>query len=250
MSDSRLATTVVGQIHNGFLARMATFSPAAIVVWLVLAARADEESVAWPSVDSIQSNTGMSRGAVCRALAELRTKGEIFVECGGGRYGPKKYRIRTSSDSELVPNLTPTSPNLGLAGNIPNQKQRTRNKKGASTTARRFNRPIAPSDHATAEWMVGLIRAVAPKFREPNLDRWANDIRLMRESDSLSDEEIRAVFRWANGDHFWQSNILSPQKLRDKFTTLLIQMKSGGVKRQRSMPCGTGQVHPDDVERL
>lgn len=66
-----------------------------------------------------------------------------------------------------------------------------------------------------------------PKAKAPNLDKWANEIRLMREQDGRTDAEIRAVFTWANQDGFWRSNILSPGKLREKFTTLDLKRKQG-----------------------
>jgi hypothetical protein len=76
--------------------------------------------------------------------------------------------------------------------------------------------------------MLSLIRALDPKCKQPNLDKWANEIRLMRERDKRTDREIRATFTWANRDSFWQSNILSPSKLRDKFSTLSLKAASNG----------------------
>jgi hypothetical protein len=51
------------------------------------------------------------------------------------------------------------------------------------------------------------------------------------------------VFGWANQDGFWKSNILSPAKLREKFSQLKIQMegKKDGNKRRDGFRCGEGQ---------
>jgi hypothetical protein len=76
--------------------------------------------------------------------------------------------------------------------------------------------------------MFAMVQKIDSKVREPSLDRWANDIRLMREADKRTDEEIRATFAWANDDDFWKANILSPGKLREKFTTLLGQQNRNG----------------------
>jgi hypothetical protein len=83
------------------------------------------------------------------------------------------------------------------------------------------------ADRETASWMFGLIKALDGNHKQPNLDQWANDIRLTREQDHRTDAEIRATFQWANQDGFWKSNILSPTTLRKKFTTLILKMKSG-----------------------
>ncbi len=135
MAD-RPENTIVGHIKNGFLSRMMNHSPPTVTVWLALANRADKSGHSWPSVDSLQEDTGLSRCTVCKALQELRDSGEIFVVHGGGRYGSKKYRFRTSSDSKLVQSArltssfcAPTSSDSELADNIPNQtrtKQRTK----------------------------------------------------------------------------------------------------------------------------
>lgn len=78
-------------------------------------------------------------------------------------------------------------------------------------------------DLATAKWMLKLLQDLNPNHKSPNFNEWANTIRLMRERDNRSDEEIRRVFQFANNDDFWKSNILSPAKLREKFDTLSIR---------------------------
>lgn len=76
------------------------------------------------------------------------------------------------------------------------------------------------------------ILKLQPKRKTPNLDAWANDIRLMRERDGRTDDEIRELFTWANQDSFWQTNILCPQKLREKWDDLdLKRSKSRGIQR-------------------
>lgn len=89
-----------------------------------------------------------------------------------------------------------------------------------------------PEDRDTAEWMWQTILAFDPDHTPaPNLSAWANTIRLMRERDGRSDEQIRAVFTFASRDPFWQSNILSPLKLRKAFNTLRLQMQNNGRTR-------------------
>ena len=66
-----------------------------------------------------------------------------------------------------------------------------------------------------------------------------------RRQDERTDADIRAVFGWANVDSFWQSNILSPAKLRKQFDQLNLK-RNGKPKDGRKMPTGLGQRHPDD----
>ena len=77
-----------------------------------------------------------------------------------------------------------------------------------------------------AKYLFEKIKGNNPKQKEPNFDTWSNDFRLMREKDNRELQEIKDVIDWCQADPFWQGNILSPKKLREKFDQLTIQMKS------------------------
>ena len=77
-------------------------------------------------------------------------------------------------------------------------------------------------DLTAAEWMFDMVKTIAPSARKPNFAGWANDIRLMRERDGRNHRDMCVLFRWACQDNFWSGNVLSPAKLRDKWTQLEI----------------------------
>lgn len=97
----------------------------------------------------------------------------------------------------------------------PNHKPLTTNQE-PSTSKNKFSE----GDFALAERISEKVLDVVPRSKPPNLESWANDIRLMREQDSLSFNEIWSVFLFANSDGFWRTNILSTKKLREKFPML------------------------------
>jgi phage replication O-like protein O len=86
-------------------------------------------------------------------------------------------------------------------------------------------------DLKAAEWIFGKVQGIAPTAQQPNWPAWANDIRLMRGSLEVTHQDICETFRWANADHFWQTNILSPAKLRARWQTLKAQMSQPGRNR-------------------
>lgn len=88
-------------------------------------------------------------------------------------------------------------------------------------------------DHKAARFIFGKVRLVDQTAKEPNWPAWANEIRLMREQDNRTHREICELFEWANQDQFWRANVLSPGKLRDKWTQL--QAKRGS-KAQPGKP--------------
>ena len=55
------------------------------------------------------------------------------------------------------------------------------------------------------------------------MQTWAKHVDYMIRLDNRTKKEIKVVIDYATTDHFWQSNILSTSKLRDKFDTLYLQ---------------------------
>ena len=83
-------------------------------------------------------------------------------------------------------------------------------------------------DLELAKWMFGLIRQLQPNRKAPNFDNWANSIRLMREQDKRTPEDIRDLFGRVNQDAFWRINVLSPEKLRTKWDDLDLKLRING----------------------
>ena len=89
-------------------------------------------------------------------------------------------------------------------------------------------------DLQCAEWIYSLVFKVAPASKKPNFESWANTIRLMRESDGLTHQDISDVFTWANNDPFWSVNILSVAKLRTQFAQLQAKMNGDNNGHQNT----------------
>ena len=62
------------------------------------------------------------------------------------------------------------------------------------------------------------------KDKEKTVLKWADEIRKLETLDGRTIAEIKAVIEWFRQDSFWYKNIRSGGKLREKFSTLLIQM--------------------------
>lgn len=80
-------------------------------------------------------------------------------------------------------------------------------------------------DHLNfADAMLKKIKLVAPAVKSANLESWANDIRLLCDNDGIDIREAWSVFKWANSDSFWQTNILSASKFRKQYAQLSAKM--------------------------
>ena len=77
-------------------------------------------------------------------------------------------------------------------------------------------------------------RVVANGSKRPTISkRWRDAARLMIDADGRTPEQIAAVIDWSQSDSFWQGNILSMPKVREKFDTLRMQSQRATPGQQK-----------------
>ena len=103
----------------------------------------------------------------------------------------------------------------------------------ATSPAKKFS--FTEMDLAMAKEMFARIQKLNPNHKQPNFEAWANDIRLLGARDGKSHSEIIELFEWANQDRFWQANILSPRKLREKWDVLVLQRNRQAKPRRDNL---------------
>lgn len=149
--------------------------------------------------------------------------GKTFPKTVATQYKNKNSNKKTTSENS---NESPDSPPKQLPAIRPD----------AAIQSPKGDKWGTSDDLKAAEWLFSKVRVVAPTAQEPNWPAWSNDIRLMRNALNCSHHDICEVFKWANADHFWQTNVLSPAKLREKWETLKAQMNQAKRNRQASEP--------------
>ncbi len=60
--------------------------------------------------------------------------------------------------------------------------------------------------------------------KPPNFEEWANSVRMTREIDKRSEDDLHFALRWAFENDFWKANIRSPMALRKHFETMSAQI--------------------------
>ena len=137
----------------------------------------------------------------------------------------------------------------------PNQEPRTINQEPLTIIKTKVSAEPKPSkykfediDLDFSKQMYQRILELNATYKEPNYEAWANAIRLARDQDKRSIDDLWDVFDWANKDSFWQANILSPKKLRDKFDDLVIKMNS--AKNSPPPIQSAGQGNTDWAENI
>ncbi len=85
-------------------------------------------------------------------------------------------------------------------------------------------------DVRVAEWIFSRARMINPTCKAPDMTAWSNTVRLMRQIDNRSHQDICAMYDWASKDSFWHRNILSPEALRKQWDKLTMQRSAPGVQ--------------------
>jgi uncharacterized protein YdaU (DUF1376 family) len=151
------------------------------------------------------------------------------------RWKKDKQKQKVKASCERIANAEETQ----CEGNA-NQEPLTINQEPLTITKKTLVKPAAkPSKYKFtqyqmdfAKWMHSLILKVNPTFADPNLDDWANTLRLMMAVNNRDGDHMVKVFAWANGDSFWSSNIQSPTKFRKQFDALTAKMNGSANKTQ------------------
>ena len=78
-----------------------------------------------------------------------------------------------------------------------------------------------------ASLLLSEIKKRKNDFRQPNLQNWGKQVDLMIRLDHRKPDRIEKVIKWIQKDSFWDSNILSTKKLREKFDQLEMVMGKG-----------------------
>ncbi len=124
----------------------------------------------------------------------------------------------------------------------------TENTTETTTKKKTSCQKFATSDLENAKLLFELMLLNNPSAKEPNLEKWANDFRLMREKDNRTDEQIKYLINWTQKDDFWSTNILSPAKLRKQFDALVVKIKKEKAKNQPKVIKGKKELREEDFD--
>lgn len=109
-------------------------------------------------------------------------------------------------------------------------RQKTRTIPGAAVQTPNGKAWGTDEDLKTAQWMFKRVLKLNPTAQEPNWPQWANVVRLMRELDKRTHREFCELYDWVSRDPFWCANVLSPQKLREKWDQLVTKRSVPAAK--------------------
>lgn len=216
-------------------------NPTRKLVLLKLADNANDKGECFPSYQHIADHCEVSRRSVISHIDALIKMGLVekksrknqdgsssnlyilHLEKGSENISPPSERISPPSENGSLPpseNISPIT-NHSINQSINHIDLSLQTKTSATSPTKKFS--FTEMDLAMAKEMFARIQKLNLNHKQPNFEAWANDIRLLGERDGKSYPEIIDLFEWANQDRFWQANILSPRKLREKWDVLVLQ---------------------------
>ena len=108
--------------------------------------------------------------------------------------------------------------------NDKNEKKQSPDAKSAGKREVKFS----DIDMKGAKFLLTRIQEHSPHISDKHIDQWANTIRLIRERDNKTNQQITDAIYFAVEDNFWHGVILSANALRrnmDKLLTKASQLK-------------------------
>ncbi|CAM3878252.1 replication protein [Cohnella lubricantis] len=172
---------------------------------------------------------GAARSQVDREVTALIERNVLEVLSGGsGR--PRVLRFNKDFDAWLErPPKAPAKKRKPPPS--PSPPRRGRGKKPEQYSADNTYYRMASYFHKKIVAMAANIDFNHSSIAKADLQKWAEDFRKLVEIDKVTDKQlIRDVIDWVTADSFWQTNVLSAKKLREKFGELALKMKAAGVR--------------------
>jgi phage replication O-like protein O len=183
------------------------------------------------SLSFLAEAIGAARSQVDRELSALIGRNVLEVVAGGNG---KPRLLRFNKDSGTWINGPPKVPEKPSAQPPKPPQAKKREKKARKYSPDSTYYRMAAYFHQKIVDMAEKIGFNHASIAKADLQKWADDFRLLVERDGVRDKRlIRDVIDWVTADPFWQVNILSAKKLREKFPELALKMKG---RKSRSAP--------------
>ena len=99
-----------------------------------------------------------------------------------------------------------------------------------------------------AVYLFEKIKERLPNKKEPDFQKWADEVRKTVELDGIPIERYKEVLDWSQNDDFWQANILSTNKLRKQFDTIYLQMQRDKKQKPQKVTFQNTRNSQEDTE--
>ena len=191
------------------------------------------------SISKLSEETGLTERKVRTALEHLKTTGEVTSKSSSKFtvFTIKNYCCYQSTDTQNDKQATgdrqasdrrPTTIEEG-------KKEKRKEIKDIVDTPRRKTAGIAtefPPESFEMQCVNALVQSCLRQFPGAKVpataaekSEWCVHVERMKRLDGRSEADIQEALQFVIQDPFWQTNVRSTKKLREKFETLLLQAR-------------------------
>jgi hypothetical protein len=105
----------------------------------------------------------------------------------------------------------------------------------SSTPTFKFASQFSSAEFRATKYLIDLMIKNNPKVKVPKpetkqFEVWCESMDKLHRIDKMSWDDIKTIVDFSQNDQFWQSNILSTSKLREKKDTLILQLSRNKPK--------------------
>lgn len=183
------------------------------------------------SLSFLAAAIGASRSQVDRELTALIERNVLEV-VGGGNGKPRLLRFNKDFRSWLDP---PPRERKQREPPKPQKQAKKREKRTYDEDSTYYR--MAAYFHGKVRDMAEQIGFNHASIAKVDLQKWSDEFRKLVEIDGVTDKHlIRDVIDWVTADPFWQVNVISAKKLREKFPDLVLRMKARAPQKAQEKP--------------
>ena len=159
-------------------------------------------------------------------------------------------RVAPESGTDIAPesrNIAPPDPTRPEPDPIPSLRSGGAGGSAAPSAEVAVVEPPRPDVTALCDHLAQ--RITENTRRRPTItEAWRKQARLILDRDNRNPDEAHRLIDWCQSDPFWQSNILSMPKFREKYDQLLMQARRPA--RTPTRPRTTGDLSQAEWEQL
>ena len=185
------------------------------VLYSELTALTNKEGYCWASNEYFATLYDVSIATISSWINELKDKKHVNITL-------EKYYLR-----KIYLSLEPFKESFrGVQENLKGGTRKLEHNNTSNSTEIKDIYTEDSDSYKLASYLFKKISERNPGHKQPNMQQWCKHIDLMLRIDKRDKCEIAEVIAWCQSDSFWQNNILSTAKLREKYDQLNIKRKT------------------------
>ena len=179
--------------------------------------------------EGVPSDKAVAWRKLWRWLKKFETEGLLTIQ-SNARYSVISVKNWSDYQSSDKPMTSQRQSNDKPMTTYKNDK----NDKNNNIVSKKSKKRIYPDEDPNKKLAILLFKKISQNqnIKKPDLDNWANTIRLMIEADKRHGKEVQDMIVWATQDDFWKSVVLSASSLRRNFDKLNAQKNRQPINKK------------------